>query len=51
MYYKLDVNGLNSSDQIVASHIHEGGTGVDGGVLVGFAIESNADLGVVKHTE
>jgi len=51
MHYMLAVNDLSGTDQIVASHIHEGATGVDGGVLVGFEIASNADLEVAKQIE
>jgi len=51
MYYMMTVADLSGTDQIVAAHIHEGATGVDGGVLVGFAVGSNADLGVVKQID
>ncbi|MCH2035036.1 MAG: CHRD domain-containing protein [Tenacibaculum sp.] len=48
LHYKIEVNDLSSSDEIVAAHIHAGSTGQNGNVVLGFDITSNDDLGVSK---
>ena len=49
LYYRINASNLEAGDAFTAAHIHNGATGVNGGVLVGLAT-GPADLNVAKST-
>ena len=49
MYYKAIVNDLDATDAITASHIHEGSSTVNGGVLINLELIDNAQLDITKN--
>jgi|SRR5690625_4931382 len=48
MYYKVTVDDLDTSDDIIGAHIHEGAVGANGDVLINLGITDNDQLDMTK---